>query len=301
MKIYFDSSRFDVSEWTHVFRQYQPNFQFLAQPEDAEHVLVWYPERWDWRAFEHLQSIICLGAGVDGHQPKLKLPTGCALLRLADAGMGAHMADYARYIFNHYQGNFDRYLKQERSSNWQARPIKDASQWHIGVLGAGPLGLAVAKNMATTSASVSLWSRSPKTLPNNIRGFYGQDQLDAFLQQSQLLICLLPLTPDTCGLLNMERLGQLPHGGIVANLSRGGIIDEEALLTLLDSDHLRGAFLDVLTIEPPSAEHPFWQHPDIRITPHISAPTNINAAVKQVIQAVKHFDDHGEYLSSMRV
>ena len=167
----------------------------------------------------------------------------------------------------------------------------------IGVLGLGVLGGAVARALADFGFSVSGWSRSPRSVPG-VRCEYGPEGLDAVLANSQVLLLLLPLTPETAGLMGAENLAKLPRGAVLLNLSRGALVDDDALLQALDCGRIGEAWLDVFQHEPLPPEHPYWSHAGVHITPHIAALTPHELACDQVARKIRKLEK-GEAITGL--
>lgn len=285
IRLFFDSTRFERVEWQQAFAEISDQYVFCDQAEEADYVLLWRPQRWDWQNLTQLKAVFCLGAGVDQHT-ELLLPPNCPLLRLADAGMAKSMVEYTHAVYLYYKLNFDHYLSQQIEHRWQAQSTRENARWRVGVLGLGPLGQAIAQHFQQQGTDTAAWSRSAKQL-DGITCFSGMEQLDTLLARSDLLINVLPLNDDTAQLMNAQRLAALPREAVVVNVSRGAIFDEHALLEAINAEHLRGAWLDVTSTEPLPANHPLWAHPKVHITPHISAPTNIHGAAQQIVQTLQ--------------
>jgi glyoxylate/hydroxypyruvate reductase A len=165
------------------------------------------------------------------------------------------------------------------------------------VLGLGVLGGAVAQALAEFGFAVSGWSRSPRSMAP-VRCEHGADGLDAVLERSQLLMLFLPLTSETESLMDDARLAQLPDGAALLNLARGELIDDDALLAALDADRLAEAYLDVFRDEPLPAEHRFWHHPRIQVTPHVAALTDVPLACAQIAAKIRRLEA-GEAISGV--
>jgi len=246
----------------------------------ADYAVVWAPPQQFFDQQTQLKGIFNIGAGVDALL-KLRLPPQATLVRLDDAGMAVQMAEYVCHaVIRHYR-EFDRYASDIRAGQWLQHPPRQRADFAVGVMGLGVLGERVARALQTFEFPVNGWSRSVKTIPG-VRGFAGTDQFHPFLAASQVLVNLLPLTPDTRDILNRENLARLPPGAYVINVARGAHLVEEDLLALLASGHLSGATLDVFRTEPLPAAHPFWQHPQITITPHTSARTLREVSIAQI-------------------
>ncbi|PKR58883.1 2-hydroxyacid dehydrogenase [Thalassospira lohafexi] len=233
----------------------------------------------------NLKAIFSLGAGVDHVVSSPSLPKNIPVIRLEDAGMADQMVQYHLYAALHFMRDFDVYSAQQAKANWTQHDVARISKCRVGVMGLGALGAAVATALSNLGFGVSGWSRSMKAI-EGITTFAGEDAFDEFLGEADILICLLPRTPETEGLLNSETLSHLPKGAAIINAARGAMINEADLLRAIDTGHLRGAFLDVAVTEPLPESHPFWDHPKIRITPHIAAATRVEESADQIAQNI---------------
>ncbi|PMS20034.1 glyoxylate/hydroxypyruvate reductase A [Trinickia dabaoshanensis] len=262
---------------------------------DADYAVLWRPPAELLAGRTSLRAIFALGAGVDAllalerHAPGT-LPAGVPLVRLEDAGMAEQMAEYAVHAALRYLRRFDEYELAQRertgAAPWHALEPHPRESFHIGVLGLGMLGAHVAKTLASLGLSVRGYSRGKKTL-EGVATFAGESALPAFLDGLKLVINLLPSTPDTDGILNRDLFDALAHGAYLVNLARGAHLVEADLMAALDSGRLAAATLDVFAQEPLSAEHPFWRMPRVTITPHISALTLREPAVRQIARKIE--------------
>jgi glyoxylate/hydroxypyruvate reductase A len=256
-----------VSEWT-------PG----APP--ADYAVVWAPPQRFIDEQPRLRALFNIGAGVDALL-RLRLPPGLRVVRLDDAGMAVQMAEYVCHAVIRQFREFDAYEAAQREERWAFRKPQRRADWTVGLLGLGVLGTRVAQALQGFEFPVIGYSRSPKALPGVI-SFHGADGLAPFLARSRVLVNLLPLTPETRGLLNRQTLAQLPRGAYLINVARGAHVVEDDLLALLDSGHLSGAALDVFATEPLPAGHPFWRHPRITVTPHTAARTLRDESIAQI-------------------
>ena len=254
-----------------------------AGPADA--AVVWAPSQDFLDAQPGLKVIFNTGAGVDALLP-LRWPAQSVLVRLEDAGMSVQMAEYVLHALVRHFREFDAYDKAQPQAQWAFRKPRQRSDYPVGVMGLGVLGERVALALQVFEFPVNGWSRSPKDLPG-VRGYSGDAQWSEFLAASTVLVNLLPLTPQTEKILNRTNLSQLQAGGYVINVARGAHLVEADLLTLLDSGHLAGATLDVFRTEPLPPSHPFWRHPRIRVTPHISASTVPRQSMAQIVGKIQ--------------
>ncbi|MCE3028269.1 glyoxylate/hydroxypyruvate reductase A [Salinicola sp. DM10] len=285
----------DAAQWRDVLAQRLPEAQFHLGAEhgnpQVDYLVAWKPPASLFEEQRGLRGIVNLGAGVDALLNNPALPREIPIVKLRDAGMGELIGDYVRYGVLHFQRDFDRYQRQQRTQSWREAPVVDKAEWGIGVLGLGAIGTRVAQMLAADGYPVHGWSRSPKQL-EGITCHHGDAGLDALLGQVMTLVTLLPDTPATRHLIDRETLAKLPAGASLINPGRGTLIDETALLDALgsgeadDDAHLRGALLDAFPQEPLPAESPLWRHPRILITPHMAGPTPIGAAADQVAEAL---------------
>jgi len=252
--------------------------------EHCDYAVIWAPSPELLEQFAHcaqLRAIFLMGAGVDALLKFGDALPDTPIVRLGDAGMAEQMAEYVAYAVLRYFRRFDDYERQARQGVWQPLPVRAKSEFTVGVLGLGKLGAQVARALRQLGFPVRGWSRTPKDLPG-VDCFAGMEALDEFLGGTQVLVSLLPLTPETSNLLDRARLSRLPQGAYLINVARGAQVAEPDLLALIRAGHIAGATLDVFRNEPLPAPHPFWGEPRITITPHISALTLREEAVRQI-------------------
>jgi glyoxylate/hydroxypyruvate reductase A len=257
------------------------NWQPGAAP--ADHAVVWMPPQRMLDEQPGLRTLFNIGAGVDALLG-LTLPPCTRIVRLDDAGMAVQMAEYVCHALIRHFREFDAYEAETRAGRWTFRKPREREDFPVGIMGLGVLGERVAKAAAHFEFPVNGWSRSAKDLPG-VRSFAGQEGFDDFLRASRVLVNLLPLTPETRGIIHRETLLKLnggKPGGYVINVARGGHLVEADLIPLLDGGQLAGAALDVFEVEPLPAGHPFWRHPKITVTPHGSARTLRDESIAQI-------------------
>jgi glyoxylate/hydroxypyruvate reductase A len=270
-----------------LLQQALPDWSIACWPQEVNcdavtHVVAWKPPVNFFQLFPNLQIIFTLGAGVDKFLERDDIPDHVTIIRLTDAGMAQQMLEYALYGVLHYQRHMDVYRRQQHAELWQPQPTRLAKQTRVSVLGLGQLGIYVAHALANLGYQVSGWSRQPKNI-ENITCVSGLEGLDTLLPQTDVVFSILPATEETQQLLDAERLALLPKNAALINAGRGSLIDEDALLALLDQQHLRFVLLDVFANEPLSPLHPFWQHPSVIITPHVAADTIPEEAINQIV------------------
>ncbi len=257
-----------------------------AQPaaQHADYALLWRPSAAVLAACRGVKAIFNLGAGVDAVF-KAGVPPPAPLVRLDDAGMGVQMAEYVSYALLRYFRRFDEYQLQAASQQWHFLEPYRKSDFTVGILGLGVLGLQVAAAVRQFGFPLRAWSRSKKDVAG-IECFAGTAELDAFLSGTRVLVCVLPLTAETANILNRRNLSRLPHGAYLINVARGGHVAEPDLLALIRSGQIAGATLDVFRNEPLPAQHPFWQEPRITITPHMAAQTLVDESIAQIVAKI---------------
>jgi glyoxylate/hydroxypyruvate reductase len=196
------------------------------------------------------------------------------------------MAEYVCHALIRHTREFDVYAAQGKDHRWKMRRPINREEYPVGVMGLGSIGAHVAKAVAIFGYPTFGWSRSPKSLPG-VTTFSGYDRFDDFLHAVRVLVCMLPLTPETEGILNAATLSKLKPNGYLINVARGRHLVEEDLLALLADGTLAGAALDVVREEPLPAHHAFWTHPKITLTPHIAAITLREQSVTQIANKIR--------------
>ena len=237
----------------------------------------------DLAPFTRLRAVMYLWAGVERvvHTPGLTVP----LCRMVDPAMTEGMVEYVTgHVLRHHLGIDTDLARQD--GRWQPRSVPIARERRVGILGLGALGRACATALAGLNFPVSGWSRTPRQIPG-IRCRSGAAGLEATLAEAEILVTLLPHTPETEGLLDARHLAMLPEGAVIVNPGRGALIDEDALLGALDAGRLAHATLDVFRTEPLPPEHPFWAHPRVTVTPHIAAETRPVTASRVIAENVR--------------
>ena len=282
-----------ADEWHAAFARELPEAELRAWAPGldwpADYAAFWHPPRELLAGQTRLKAAFNLGAGVDAALKALALPPGVPLVRIEDGGMGRQMDEYVTWAVLRYFRRLDDYAAQAARAEWKVHRPRRHAEFAVGVMGLGVLGARVARAIAGLGFPVLGWSASPKSI-EGVRSFAGAAALDAFLAATRVLVCMLPLTPDTAGLLSRATLGKLPQGAYVVNVARGGLVVDDDLLALLDAGHLAGATLDVFNEEPLPASHRFWFHPKVFVTPHSSALTVIDDSVAQVAAKIRRLE-----------
>ena len=288
MRILFCANGTKAEPWVIALREALPAATVDAwQPgaPQADYAVVWSPPQQFLDEQPRLKGIFNIGAGVDALL-KLRLPPQALVVRLDDAGMSVQMAEFVCHALIRHFRELDGYQQDVAQGKWSFRKPRLRADYPVGIMGLGVLGERVARAVAQFDFPVRGWSRTPKAV-EGVQCFAGPEQFDDFLRASRVLVCLLPLTPGTRDILNARTLGLLQPGGYVINVARGAHLVDEDLLALLASGHLAGATLDVFRTEPLPAQHPFWRHPKITVTPHTSARTLRDESIAQIAGKIR--------------
>jgi glyoxylate/hydroxypyruvate reductase len=254
----------------------------------ADHAVVWAPPQQFIDEQPGLKALFNIGAGVDALL-RLKLPPAARVVRLDDAGMSVQMAEYVCHAVIRHFREFDAYEADVAQGQWSYRKPRLRADFPVGVLGLGVLGERVARALAQFDFPVHGWSRTPKSI-DGVICHAGPQAFDSFLASCRVLVNLLPLTPETRDILNRETLSRLRPQAYLINVARGDHLVEEDLLALLESGHMAGATLDVFRTEPLPAQHGFWKHPKITVTPHTSARTLREESIAQIAGKILAFE-----------
>jgi len=283
MKVVFCCTDTKARPWLEGLRAALPGAQvevWSAGAAAADYAVVWAPPQQFFDEQTGLKAIFNIGAGVDALL-KLHLPPGVPVVRLEDAGMSVQMAEYVCHAVIRHFREFDAYDADVAQGQWSYRKPRLRPEFPVGVMGLGVLGARVSRALAQLDFPVLGWSRSAKAM-DGVQCFSGAAGFDDFLAATRILVCLLPLTPETQDILNRRTLSRLRPGGYVINVARGAHLVDADLIALIDSGHLAGATLDVFRTEPLPAAHPFWTHPKISVTPHTSARTLRDESIAQI-------------------
>lgn len=291
-----------IEPWARDFAQALPQAETVVWQEGqalvpCDYAVLWAPTPALLDQLKHVKAIFLMGAGVDAILKFGDALPDVPVIRLGDAGMGEQMAEYVAYAVLRYFRRFDEYEQQARAGMWNPLGARKKEEFTVGVLGLGKLGIPVAQALRQLGFPVRGWSRTAKDLPG-VECYAGMDSLDEFLGGTRVLVCMLPLTPETTNLLDRARLSKLPEGAYLVNVARGAQLAEPDLLGLIRSGHVAGATLDVFRNEPLPAPHPFWSEPRITITPHISALTIREEAVRQIAHKITLLDQ-GEHVADV--
>ena len=297
-------SELEQQNWLRLLSEALPDEQFAipeqinsTQRELCEIAIVANPALEDLQSFPNLKWIHSLWAGVekllDTNSADSEALPSFKIVRMIDPQLTETMAEavLAWTLYIHRQ--MPTYGAQQREKIWQPQPYTSPDQYTIGILGLGELGQTSALRLFKNGFQVAGWSRTPKQIPG-VTSYCGEEGLKAMLPQCQVIICLLPLTKDTNGLLNKHFLSQLPKGASIINFSRGSVINIDDLLQSFAQGKLYHAVLDVFEQEPLDKDSVLWSHPNITVLPHISATTNPETAVSIVARNIQNYRQTGK-------
>ena len=278
--------------WAEVFAREAPDIDFriwpdVGDPTEVRFLAAWEPPAGLAEQFPHLELLFSTGAGVDQFD-FAALPADLPVVRMIEPGIVNGMVEYVCWAVLSLHRDIPAYLHQQREGRWQPLPVQAAARRRVGVLGLGSLGQAVLKQLRGFGFECSAWSRSHRQI-DGVRCHAGAHELQDFLAQTQILVCLLPLTRDTRGFLNAALFSFLPAGASLVHVGRGPQLVQQDLLAALDAGQLAQVVLDVSEPEPLPAAHAFWHHPKIWQTPHIASMTQPETAAAAVIENLRRF------------
>jgi glyoxylate/hydroxypyruvate reductase A len=291
MALLFQSSIDSAERWSAELHRQLPDLDIRVWPQignagDIDAALIWRPPPGLLASLPKLQLIAALGAGIDHVLADPSLPASVPIVRLVDPYMTAAMSEYVQLQVLRLHRQEPTYLAQQRERVWRELPQPNAAERRVGVLGLGELGRDAALKLSVLGFDVAGWSRTARKV-RGITCFHTADGLQVLLARSEILVCLLPLTPATEGILNGKLFAGLPRGAAVVNCARGRHLVEADLTAALDSGQLSAAVLDVFREEPLPPHHPFWGDPRITITPHVAAATHAPTAAPIVAENLR--------------
>jgi glyoxylate/hydroxypyruvate reductase A len=292
-RVVFSASQTEPTRWVEGLARLLPEAKVIVfDPADtvpADYAVVWAPPATLFEQQRNLKGIFNLGAGIDALMRMKNLPASVPVVRLGDAGMSVQMAEYVCHAVIRHTRELDLFENAMRSGEWTFRKPTIRANFPVGIMGLSAIGARVAHAVAAFEFPVLGWSRTPKELPG-VRCLSGAAELDAFLRAVRILVCVLPLTADTESILNLDNLSKLKSDAYLINVARGAHLVDEDLIALLAGGQLAGATLDVFREEPLPAGHPFWGHPKIVLTPHISARTLREDSLAQIAGKIRQLE-----------
>ncbi|HZK89171.1 MAG TPA: glyoxylate/hydroxypyruvate reductase A [Stellaceae bacterium] len=294
MAILFKTTPAAMTRWRPHLAAVLPQREIRFWPEIGDKsaidcALVWHPEPGLLASLPNLKLIVSLGAGVDHILRDPDLPGGVPILRLVDPYMTDAMSEYiVLQVLRLHRQDID-YRTQQSAAEWREREQKNAAERTVGILGFGTLGQDAGKKLKALGFDVAGWGRSAKDIPG-FATYAGPVGLDALLARSEILVSLLPMTPETDGILDAALFARLPRGAGLVNAGRGRHLVEADLFAALESGQLSAAVLDVFRDEPLPPHHPFWRHQRVVVTPHVAAETHPPTALPIIAAAIRDFE-----------
>lgn len=275
-----------TAAWKQALLAFDPSLDIRIWPELGDHqdisvALVWKHPIGILTQFPHLQAIMSLAAGVDHVLTDSNIPKNIPLARVMDPYMANEIVQYVLVTVLNYVKRMEAWAGYQLQKRWMKVPPFNHADKTIGIMGLGFLGEKAARMLSQIGLNVIGWRNSSKQLPE-IKSYYGKEQFSEFLSQTDILVCMLPLTPETENILNKDNFAKLKKGAYLINLGRGEHLVEKDLLDALEAEQLVGACLDVFRQEPLPEDHPFWINKKIRVTPHVASVTNAATAAPQV-------------------
>lgn len=290
MSILYRSDAPRAAAWASYFAEHAPDLDFRVWPDagnldEVEYLIAWQAPADFIVTLPRLKVFFSSGAGVD-HVDFSAIPKHIPIVRMVEPGIINGMVEYVSLAVLALHRDFFDYVAAKAARVWDPLEVPPASARTIGIMGMGALGRAVLERLATYGFRLRGWNRSLRAM-DGVESFAGADQLQPFLEGCDVLICLLPLTPATKGILNRKLFSALPAGAALINVGRGPHLVDADLLEALDSGRLSRAILDVTEPEPLPAEHPFWAHPRVFLTPHVASMTQPESAAPILLENVR--------------
>ncbi|MBB2973095.1 glyoxylate/hydroxypyruvate reductase A [Mesorhizobium sp. RMAD-H1] len=289
MAFLFNSDAQRGAVFREVFARELPDLEFFHSSEDADAEKVRYLVTWtvpdDIARYRNLEVLFSIGAGVDQFRRE-SIPDHVKIVRMVEDGIIRMMQEYVVLGVLTLHREMIAYREQQKRQVWQPLAVSQASERRVGFLGLGMLAQAAIERLKPFQFPLAGWSRSKKEI-DGVTCVHGADQLAGFLKQTDILVCLLPLTEETRGILDAQFFSLLPMGARVLHVGRGPQLDQQALIEALDSGRLAAAMLDVTDPEPLPEGHPLWSHPKVMITPHIASVTQPHTAALSVIENIR--------------
>jgi glyoxylate/hydroxypyruvate reductase len=285
MNILFASQLEPAERWLPLLERLLPHDRFFMNTpsEKIDIALVAHPPAGTLEKLHGAKLIQSLWMGVERLLADPALPRNVPLARLVDPGMVAAMSETVLLHTLDWHRRLYRYRGQQRETRWHRFRQYLASDHTVGLLGLGELGTDAARKLLGLGFKVAGWSRRPKKL----EGVESSTDISSVLVKSDVIVCLLPLTPQTKGILNLDNLQKMRKGGGLINVARGAHVVVPDLIAALDAGQIAHAYLDVFDVEPLPADSPLWRHPGVTVTPHAAALTEPRTAVAKIAEQIE--------------
>ena len=295
MALLFYSQFDDPKEWSGHLRRLMPELEVRVWPEvgnvaDIEAALVWKAPPGELAKCPNLKLIVNLGAGVDSIVADRSIPAGIPIARIADPEMSRMMAQFVLLAVLRHHRNLVAFQRAQRERRWQYLHPKETRETTVGIMGLGHLGAVAAAELVHQGFVVRGWSRTAKTL-QGVQSFHGEAGLAPFLDGLNVLVVMLPFTPQTDGMVNAAVFDRLPRGACFVSVGRGRTVDEDALVAALQSGRIAEATLDVFREEPLPPAHPLYAFDQVLVTPHLASVAIPRSAAEQVVENIRRVRD----------
>lgn len=297
MAIYFHWNEAHEDLWRDAFEgaDIAPDLRSegaLGIPDDVEFAVVWAPPKGRLQEFRNLRYIFSIGAGVTHITDDPDFPSDVPIVRLQDDMLVLDMSCHIIHWVLHFHRFYHRYKQYEEEQKWLRHRYPDNADKRVAIMGLGQTGQDACRRLRDLGFDVTGWARSLKEI-DGVRCLHGDDQFSTLLEGADILVNLLPLTPQTENILNGDAFARMPKGAFVINCSRGASIDDAALLAALESGQIEAAALDVFRTEPLPQDDPYWQNPNVFVTPHAAAPSNERSAARFIADNIRKAMDGG--------
>jgi glyoxylate/hydroxypyruvate reductase A len=289
MSVLYRSDVPRAAAWAGYFAEHAPDLDFHVWPDgdpaEVEYLIAWQVPSELITSMPRLKVLFSSGAGID-HIDFSAVPDHVPIVRMVEPGIINGMIEYVTLgVLALHRDYFD-YVDHQPRRIWDPIEVLPASARCVGVMGMGVLGRAVLERLATFGFRLRGWNRSMRRMAG-VESFAGPDQLQPFLTGCDVLVCLLPLTPETTGILNQEVFYSLSPGASVISVGRGPHLVDTDLLAAIDSGHISRAILDVTEPEPLPPDHPLWANPRVFITPHVASMTQPETAAAILLENIR--------------
>lgn len=288
-----------AEEWRGYLAEFRPGLRTASfddpgiRAEEAEYALCWEPPQGWLASLPGLRAIFSIGAGVDHVTCDPGWPRHVPLVRMGGEETGQRMGEYVAWACLSLLRNARLFAVNQAVGRWEYEPGEHtARERTVGILGMGALGTACVPMLRALGFPVRGWMRTPREVAG-AEVFAGREALDAFLGGTHILVCLLPATPETDGIVDAGLIARLPRGAALVNAARGSHVVLPDLIAALDSGHLSGAVLDAFETEPVPADDPIWAHPKVTVTPHVASIARRRERARFVAEAIAAFEAGG--------
>lgn len=295
MALLLKAGREPAETWIEAFNALMPELEIRVWPdcgkrEDIQFTLCSRLPHGEYPTFPNLKFVCSMSVGLEPLLEDPSLPKDIPIIRSVNPQRAATMSEYVTFHVLRYFRRFPEYQAQQTAKIWKMLPQADAADVRVGILGLGTLGRAVAEKLRLFRFDVAGWTRTPHN-HDGIANFVGPEGFHPFLQRTDILICLLPLTPQTENILDAAAFAAMPRGAYFINVARGEHVVDEALLAALDSGHLAGTTIDPFREEPLPQSDPYWTHPKVTVTPHNSCQGLAKYGAPDIVENIRRARD----------